>query len=154
MVALTACATTGGEEEVVDIDSADQAIEFKFPLREYKRISRGYKGRHRGVDISAERNTPIYAAESGWVTYQGRKFHGYGKLVIVEHSKAWATFYAHMNDFAVKEGQWVKKGDVIGYVGSTGRSTGTHLHLEIRYKNKPIDPAPYFSQTQMKLAHQ
>jgi len=152
---LSACATGGGgdAEEVVDIDSADQVIEFQFPLVKYKRVSRGFKGRHRGVDISAEKNTPIYAAEAGWVIYQGRKFHGYGKLVIVEHSKVWATFYAHMNDFAVKEGQWVKKGDVIGYVGSTGHSTGTHLHFEVRYKNKPIDPLPYFDRLRTKLAH-
>lgn len=149
---MIGCASTS-EEEVVDIESADQVIQFKFPLNSYKRISRGFKGRHRGMDVSADKNTPIYAAEAGWVIYQGKKFNGYGKLIIIEHSKTWATFYAHMNDWAVKEGSWVKKGDLIGYVGNTGRSTGMHLHFEIRYKNKPINPAPYFDQARTKLAN-
>lgn len=130
----------------------EKFIEFNFPLSEYKRVSRGYKGRHRGVDISAHKGTPIYAAESGWVTYQGRRFRGYGKLVILEHSSKWATFYAHMTKFALKEGTWVNKGDIIGYVGSTGRSTGAHLHFEIRFDNKPIDPMPYFNASSLKYS--
>ncbi|MBY0384268.1 M23 family metallopeptidase [bacterium] len=139
------------DEEVLDVPDTP-SIEFNFPLTNYRRISRGYKGRHRGIDISAPKGTKIYAAESGWITYQGSKFHGYGKLVIIEHSKSWATFYAHMNSFHTKEKTWVNKGDVVGYVGHTGRSRGDHLHFEIRYKNRPIDPLGYFNTSKLKFA--
>ena len=151
--ALVGCASTGGDyEEVADLPGSDEVIDFKFPLGKYRRFSRGFKGRHRGIDVSAPKGTPIFASEAGWVTYAGRKFSGYGKLIIVEHSTKWATFYAHMNDYAVKEGSWVKKGDVIGYVGRTGRASGDHLHFEIRYNNRPIDPMPYFDRSQIKFA--
>lgn len=141
-------------EEVTDLDAdskIEEQIEFKFPLQNYRRVSRGFQGRHRGVDISAWKGTPIYASEAGWVTYNGRKFHGYGKLIIIEHSKRWATFYAHLSQYAVNEGQWIKKGDLIGYVGNTGRSRGAHLHFEVRYKNMPIDPLPYFKDQTLKF---
>lgn len=148
---LTSCSSLDEGEEVMDVVDT-QPIEFDFPLKEYRRISRGYKGRHRGIDISAPRNTKIYAAESGWITYQGTKFRGYGKLVIIEHSKNWASFYAHLNKFSAKEKTWVNKGDFIGYVGQTGRSRGDHLHFEVRYKNRPIDPLAYFNKSALKFA--
>jgi murein DD-endopeptidase MepM/ murein hydrolase activator NlpD len=153
LYSLTACSTMSYEDSEEVLDAPDtQSIEFDFPLKDYRRISRGYKGRHRGIDISANKGTKIYAAESGWITYQGTKFRGYGKLVIVEHSKSWASFYAHMNAFHAKEKTWVNKGDVIGYVGHTGRSRGDHLHFEIRYKNRPIDPLAYFNTSHLKFA--
>lgn len=155
---LTACASTGSDsgEVVGDLDEdskIEEQMDFKFPLTDYRRVSRGFQGRHRGVDVSAWKGTPIYAAEAGWVTYSGRRFHGYGKLVIIEHSKNWATFYAHMSKFAVKEGMWVKKGELIGYVGNTGRSRGSHLHFEVRYKRMPIDPLPYFKDNSLRFVH-
>jgi murein DD-endopeptidase MepM/ murein hydrolase activator NlpD len=150
---LTSCSTFDEGEEVMDVVDT-QPIEFDFPLKDYRRISRGYKGRHRGIDISAPKNTKIYAAESGWITYQGTKFRGYGKLVIIEHSKNWASFYAHLNQFSAKEKTWVNKGDFIGYVGHTGRSRGDHLHFEVRYKNRPIDPLAYFNKNALKFARQ
>lgn len=149
--ALTSCSTTSEDgEEVTDVVDT-QNIEFAFPLKKYRRVSRGFKGRHRGIDISAEKGTPIFAAESGWIIYQGKKFHGYGKLVIVEHSKSWATFYAHMSAFHADERTWVNKGDLVGYVGHTGRSRGDHLHFEVRYKNRPIDPLGYFNSRDLKF---
>lgn len=155
-LALTGCATgSDSAEETVTEDEevrVESQIDFLFPLQNFRRVSRGYAGRHRGVDVSAPKGTPIFAAESGWITYMGRKFRGYGKLIILEHSRNWATFYAHLNGFAVKEGSWVNKGDLIGYVGTTGRSTGYHLHFELRYKNKAIDPLQYFNQAQTNLA--
>jgi murein DD-endopeptidase MepM/ murein hydrolase activator NlpD len=150
---VTACSTMSPEdsEEVMDVVDTP-TIDFAFPLKDYRRISRGYKGRHRGIDISADKGTKIYAAESGWITYQGTKFRGYGKLVIVEHSKTWASFYAHLNGFYAKEKTWVNKGDLIGYVGHTGRSRGDHLHFEVRYKNRPLDPLGYFNKNLLKFA--
>lgn len=127
------------------VDGRVTRIRFVFPLKKYRRISRGFRGRHKGLDISARKNTPIYAAESGWVTYRGRGFRGYGNLVIIEHSKSWASFYAHLNAFNVGEGKWVNKGEIIGYVGRTGRATGNHLHFEIRYTRTPVDPMDYLN---------
>lgn len=154
---MIACATTStnpsrrADPAVEASASGDKAIVFGFPISAYKRVSRGYTGKHKGVDISAPKGTPIYAAEAGWLTYQGRRFRGYGKLVILEHSQKWATFYAHMTAFELKEGSWVNKGDVIGYVGNTGRSTAPHLHFEIRYNNTAIDPMQYFNSNNLKF---
>lgn len=154
-VVFTICCTTTGGRTSSPSGTAvesDKTMEFAFPLSKYKRVSRGYNGKHKGIDVSAPKGTPIYAAESGWITYQGRKFRGYGKLVILEHSKNWATFYAHMTQFEHKEGTWVNQGDIIGYVGNTGRSTAPHLHFEIRYRNTAIDPMPYFNASDLKYA--
>ncbi len=148
------CASTSNSSKAGLTSAAEDApMEFAFPLTKYKRVSRGYNGKHKGVDVSAPKGTPIYASESGWITYQGRRFKGYGKLVILEHSKNWATFYAHMTKFEHSEGTWVNKGDVVGYVGSTGRSTAPHLHFEVRYKNIAIDPMPYFNAKDLKYAY-
>lgn len=148
------CASTNkaGNASMGANSVSENAMEFGFPLDTYKRVSRGYTGKHKGIDVSAPKGTPIYAAESGWITYQGRKFRGYGKLVILEHSKNWATFYAHMTAFKHREGVWVNKGDIIGYVGNTGRSTAPHLHFEVRYRNTAIDPMPYFNPSDLKYA--
>lgn len=118
-------------------------IEFQWPLKKWKRLSQEFGGRHKGIDLAARRNTPIYASESGWVTYRGTSYRGYGKLLIVEHSKTWSTFYAHLNKYAVKQKQYVKKGQLIGYVGRTGRATGDHLHFEMRYNTRPVNPLSY-----------
>lgn len=156
MVTFTACATRNSQEEVVPDVVEDAAVDssamnFQFPLKNFKRLGRGFKKKHKGIDISADKNTPILASESGWVTYAGRRFKGFGKLVIIEHSKVWATFYGHLNTYAVEQGKWVNKGDVIGYVGSTGRSTGYHLHFEIRRSHVPIDPMIYFYNDNLKI---
>lgn len=154
---MVACSTTatspsrGVNPSLEAANDSDKTIIFGFPISNYKRVSRGYTGKHKGVDISAPKGTPIYAAEAGWITYQGRRFRGYGKLVILEHSQKWATFYAHMTSFEMKEGSWANKGDVIGYVGNTGRSTAPHLHFEIRYNNTAIDPMPYFNANHLKF---
>lgn len=124
---------------------------FMWPVRK-GRITQGFKKRsrkHQGIDIAGQKNTPIYAAESGRVLYVGREFSGYGKLIIIEHgSDKWATFYAHLNRFKVSEGQRVRKGQIIGLMGRTGRATGVHLHFEIRYRLSPINPLQYLSRPQ------
>lgn len=154
---LVACTTTAtspsrsSDPTLAGNTPEENPIVFSFPMSQYKRVSRGYTGKHKGVDISAPKGTPIYAAEAGWITYQGRRFKGYGKLVIVEHSQKWATFYAHMTKFELNEGAWVNKGDIIGYVGNTGRSTAPHLHFEIRFNNSAIDPMPYFNSSSLKF---
>lgn len=100
---------------------------------------------HYGIDISAPAGTPIHAAASGVVNKTVRSSTGYGNQVIIKHDFGFKTRYAHMYVFVVKEGFEVKKGDIIGFVGSTGKSTGNHIHFEIIKNNNRIDPYPFFS---------
>lgn len=122
---------------------------FLWPVKGGKRISRGFQRRphkHDGLDITGRKNTAILAAESGKVLYAGRDFNGYGNLIIIEHKgDQWASFYAHLNGFKVREGQRVYKGQQIGLMGRTGRATGVHLHFEIRYNLRPVDPMNFLS---------
>ena len=108
----------------------------------------GRPGNHTGIDIPAARGTPIYASKSGVVTtsvYGSGSSWSYGNYVVVSHSDGTSTLYAHMSSRAVSEGQTVSQGDVVGYVGTTGRSTGNHLHFEIRVNGSRTDPLNYFS---------
>jgi murein DD-endopeptidase MepM/ murein hydrolase activator NlpD len=96
--------------------------------------------RHKGVDLAGKSNQPIFASNNGIVTYKGDKFRGYGKMVLLEHADGWTTLYSHLSKFNVYDGQSVKTGQVIGFMGRSGRASGVHLHFEV-YKNKiPIDP--------------
>ena len=101
---------------------------------------RGYYAGHSGIDISAPTGTPIYAANGGPILYAGWNNWGYGTTVVIGHGP-WSTLYGHMSSRAVGCGQVVGAGQIIGYVGSTGNSSGPHLHFEIRYRNQPQDPA-------------
>ena len=99
---------------------------------------------HSGIDFSAPIGTPIYATADGKVSKAKSRFSGYGKLVEIDHGFGYKTRYAHMLDFEVREGQNVKRGQIIGYVGNTGLSTAPHLHYEIIKNNKKINPVNYF----------
>src|SRR3546814_7836744 len=94
---------------------------------------------HDGIDIGARYGSPIHAAADGTVAFAGRN-GGYGNFVRVKHSGAITTGYGHMSRIAVRAGAHVHAGQVIGYVGSTGLSTGPHLHFEVRKNNRPINP--------------
>ena len=97
---------------------------------------------HKGVDLPASTGTPIHATADG-VIGRADWFGGYGLCVEIEHGANLETRYGHMSRIAVAEGQHVHKGDVIGYVGSTGRSTGPHLHYEVRIAGEAVNPVPY-----------
>jgi murein DD-endopeptidase MepM/ murein hydrolase activator NlpD len=97
---------------------------------------------HEGIDIAAPGGTPIAAAASGVVIYAGW-LGGYGNLVVVDHGGGIATAYGHQSSIAVGNGQQVSQGQTIGYVGSTGHSTGNHLHFEVRVQGAPVDPLGY-----------
>lgn len=101
----------------------------------------GYTKMHKGVDFAAPRNTPIFAAGDGIIELS-RKNGGYGNYIRIRHNSDYKTAYAHLARFGkgVKEGKRVKQGQVIGYVGTTGRSTGPHLHYEIIFRNKQVNP--------------
>lgn len=95
--------------------------------------------RHDGIDISAKQKTPIKAAADGRVVFGGR-MRGYGNLILIRHKDNFFTAYAHNDKNRIKKGQTVKKGQVIGTVGRTGRTTGSHLHFEIRHGQKARNP--------------
>lgn len=99
---------------------------------------------HTGIDFSAPTGTPIYATADGNISKVKVRFSGYGKLVEIDHGFGFKTRYAHMHEFVVKEGQKVKRGQIIGYVGNTGLSTAPHLHYEVIKGNKKINPVHYF----------
>jgi murein DD-endopeptidase MepM/ murein hydrolase activator NlpD len=96
---------------------------------------------HSGLDISAMRGTPIIATGGGTVSFAGSK-GGLGKTIIIVHNAEYKTYYGHLLKHNVKKGQGVKRGDIIGFVGKTGRTTGYHVHYEIRKNDKPVDPYP------------
>ena len=122
--------------------------------RELTRLASGFgmrihpiykvKMMHFGVDFTAPRHTPIYATGDGTVEKVIRNFGGYGKQVIINHGFGYQTRYAHMQDFNVKKGDRVKRGDMIGTVGNSGLSTAPHLHYEILKDNKKVNPVNYF----------
>ncbi|NDV67668.1 M23 family metallopeptidase [Dysgonomonas sp. 25] len=98
---------------------------------------------HAGMDFTSPTGTPIYVTGDGTVVHADWK-PGYGKCIIVDHGYDYQTLYAHMSDYNVTKGQKVTRGDIIGKVGSTGKSTGPHLHYEVRVKGKPDNPAKYY----------
>jgi len=111
----------------------------------------GGRRSHKGVDLSAPTGTPIYATADGYIS-KAEWFSSYGKYVSIEHGANLQTRFAHMSDIAVTAGSRVKKGDIIGYVGSTGRSTGPHLHYEVRIDGKAVNPVPYMVESEAQRA--
>jgi murein DD-endopeptidase MepM/ murein hydrolase activator NlpD len=97
-------------------------------------------GRHQGIDISSAVGAPIRAANAGAVIYSDNAIKGYGNLIILRHSEELVSIYAHNQVNLVEEGAWVEKGQIIGKVGQTGRTSGPHLHFEIRKSNRPMNP--------------
>lgn len=110
------------------------------PILKYRRL-------HTGIDLTAQTGTPIYATGDGVVRVAGRNpegYSGYGVVVEIDHGFGFHTLYAHMSSTQVKNGQTVKRGEQIGTVGSSGMSTGAHLHYEVILNGKKVDPVYYF----------
>ncbi|EOH3682505.1 M23 family metallopeptidase [Campylobacter lari] len=117
----------------------DNGITGNFGWRHHPILNK--KEFHPGIDLRAALNTPIYAPANGVVEYAAYSNNGYGYSVILIHNFGFKTVYAHMmRKDVVKAGQFVKKGDLLGYTGNTGLSTGPHLHYEVRFINKLLDP--------------
>ncbi|PJF48955.1 MAG: M23 family metallopeptidase [Chloroflexi bacterium] len=114
---------------------------FAWPTRGY--ISQGFRYYHRGIDIANAIGIPIYASDGGYVTYAGWSNVGYGYMVQIDHGNGFSTLYAHLSQWYVDPGQAVSRGQIIGAMGSTGNSTGPHLHFEIRYGGAPQNPLVY-----------
>ncbi len=124
--------------------------EFIWPVPATNRISSYYGRRwgrkHEGIDIPAPRGTRIVAAADGLVVYAGAGLGGYGNIVVLGHPNGYFTVYAHTHRILVVKGQKVRKGQLIAQVGSTGRSTGPHLHFEIRYAGQSYNPLDFISR--------
>jgi murein DD-endopeptidase MepM/ murein hydrolase activator NlpD len=144
---VSACATP--HPSALDLgDSSPVDLEFQWPVygaqltqkfRPKKRHP--YKRRHQGIDLAAPKDTPIYAVENGIVTYAGHGRSGYGRLVVVTHlDQKHKSYYAHLSRYKVERGDIVRKGDLVGLMGSSGRSTGVHLHFEIRHGERVLNP--------------
>jgi murein DD-endopeptidase MepM/ murein hydrolase activator NlpD len=119
-------------------------LEFVWPVRGRLSSRFGWRGSrpHEGIDIAARKGAEVRAAESGRVILAGR-LGGYGRVVIVKHAGHYSSVYAHNHRNRVRKGQFVEKGQVIAEVGSSGRSSGPHLHFEIRRSQSPKDPMSY-----------
>ena len=124
--------------------------------KELKRLSSGFgyridpftkvKKMHPGTDFSLPTGTPVYATGDGVVKFARKSFGGYGNQIEINHGFGYRTKYAHLNEFIVKKGQRVKRGQIIAYSGNTGRSTAPHLHYEVIKDGKKINPVNYFSK--------
>ncbi len=131
---------------------AASQIPFATPVKTSVRFTSGFgrrvdpingRGRmHSGQDLAGARGTPILSTADGTVIFAGRQ-SGYGNVIKIRHAFGYETVYAHLNSIKVKKGETVSRGDVIGGMGNTGRSTGTHLHYEIRIGGEPTNPMPY-----------
>ncbi len=143
---------TKRKEEMIRCIPAIQPISNK----DLRRTASGYGWRidpiykirrfHQGLDFSAPTGTDIFSTGEGIVKSVTVSPTGYGKHIEVDHGFGYSTLYAHMDGFNVKPGQRVNRGDIIGYVGDTGKSTAPHLHYEVRIKGNAVDPAHYFFQ--------
>jgi murein DD-endopeptidase MepM/ murein hydrolase activator NlpD len=105
---------------------------------------------HSGVDISAHVGSPVIAPADGLITFADF-LGGYGRAIMVDHGHGIATRYGHLSSFAVAAGQYVHRGDTIGYVGQSGRSTGPHLHYEVRINDVPVNPYKYLRLTVARI---
>jgi Peptidase family M23 len=150
MVSLTEPHLNEAVRELEDLRALDQALPNLWPTD--GRITSGFGWRrspfghawrfHSGLDIATIRGTPIYAAAAGKVMLAGYN-SGYGRMVEIDHGFGISTLYGHCNTLEVRPGQHVEPGDLIATVGSTGRSTGPHLHFEVRLDGHPVDPLDY-----------
>lgn len=137
-----------GEQREGLIQPVPGPISSRFGMRRHPIL--GYRRMHSGLDFRAAHGTPIYAATDGRVTFAGRN-GGHGNFVRLAHAGNLGTGYSHMSRIAVSNGQQVRRGQVIGYVGSTGLSTGPHLHYEMYRNGRPIDPATVRFVTRAQL---
>lgn len=106
----------------------------------------GGRRNHKGVDLAGPTGTPVFATADGIIS-KAERFGSYGNYIQIEHGGELQTRYAHLSGYEIKAGDRVRKGDLIGYIGTTGRSTGPHLHYEVRIAGQAVNPIPYMNDT-------
>ncbi|WP_321779015.1 M23 family metallopeptidase [Sulfurimonas sp.] len=125
-----------------------RGVTSKFGYRTHPTLNR--KEFHRGLDMRAKMNTPVYATADGIVEWAGtHKRSGFGKLVILQHNYGFRAYFGHLNKIVIKSGKFVKKGDLIAYTGNSGMSSGPHLHYELRFIQRAVNPF-YFVKWNVK----
>ena len=133
-------------KKVIDLPEDDgRGMFITMPFGNVQSPISGFEKEHSGIDFPAALGTPVLAAADGTVSDAGFDT-AYGNYVIVDHEEGFSTMYAHMDEILTEIGAEVSRGDEIGTVGSTGRSTGPHLHFELRIDGEPVDPADYWEQ--------
>jgi hypothetical protein len=137
----------GVSREVLGAGACDGGYEgaygtgsFVWPSTNRYVVGNDYWSGHLGIDIGAGMGAPIYAADSGVVVFSGPAFGGYGNMIMIDHGNGYQTLYAHLSQVSTRCGQSVTQGQLIGFAGSTGNSTGPHLHFEVRYLGGFINP--------------
>ncbi|WP_373034787.1 M23 family metallopeptidase [Sulfurimonas sp.] len=116
-----------------------KGVTSKFGYRIHPTLDR--KEFHRGLDMKAPMDTPVYATADGIVEYAGvHKRSGFGRLVILQHNYGFRSYFGHLNKIVIKSGKFVKKGDLVAYTGNSGMSSGPHLHYELRFIQRAVDP--------------
>jgi murein DD-endopeptidase MepM/ murein hydrolase activator NlpD len=127
----------------------DAVLTSNFGMRTHPVL--GGRRNHKGIDLAEPIGTPVYATADGMVA-RAEPFSSYGNYIQIEHGGELQTRYAHLSGFAVVAGQQVTKGQLIGFVGTTGRSTGPHLHYEVRVAGEAVDPTPYMMATTLAVS--
>jgi len=147
-------------DEIIDLAKDKEELLASIPAiqpvskQDLTRMASGYgwrldpftkaRKRHKGMDFTSPRGTPIYATGNGKVIRADNSASGYGKHIRIDHGFGYVTLYAHLSKYNVKRGKRVKRGDMIGYVGSTGRSQAPHLHYEVRYNGQQVNPINFY----------
>lgn len=144
-----------GKPAVIAIPSGKPVGDFKFTSGYGVRSDpfRSGAAMHAGIDLAGPIGTPIYATADGVVSFAGW-WYGYGNLIEVAHGKAIETRYGHLSKIFVKPNTRVKRGELIGLMGSTGRSTGSHLHYEVRIDGRAVNPVPFIQSADYLVAMQ
>ncbi|MBR4308723.1 MAG: M23 family metallopeptidase, partial [Oscillospiraceae bacterium] len=145
---------SGGNNSSSNVPSSGNGESFFFPVEYCSKLTSPYGYRvhpvtgkytlHNGVDLAAAKGTKIYATKSGKVTTAVYNY-SWGYYVVINHLDGFSSLYGHMTNFVVSEGEYVKRGQLIGYMGSTGWSTGPHLHFTIYYNGASVNPMNYIS---------
>jgi len=147
-------------DEIIDLAKDKEKLLASIPAiqpvskQDLTRMASGYGWRldpftkarkmHKGMDFTSPKGTPIYATGNGKVIRADSRATGFGKHIRIDHGFGYVTLYAHLSKYNVKKGKQVKRGDLIGYVGSTGRSQAPHLHYEVRYNKRAINPINFY----------
>ena len=151
---------TKSYDEIMELAKRKEQLYASMPAiqpvsnKELRRLSSGFGFRtdpilkvrkmHKGTDFSAPQGTPVYATGDAVVDLTKKSFNGLGWHIVLDHGFGYKTVYGHLSNFNVRNGQRVKRGDLIGFVGNTGKSTAPHLHYEVRINGKAVDPVNYF----------
>ncbi|MCP4902339.1 MAG: M23 family metallopeptidase [bacterium] len=141
-LAIAVACSSGRPEQKVAIAPQDWPLDRRLAVVSSEFGARRGRSRHQGIDVSVPKGTPVWATADGVVSSAGR-WGDFGRVVVIDHGDGWQTLFAHLKKIKVREGNRVKRGDVVGTVGKSGNATGYHLHYEVRRNGASVDPRPF-----------